>query len=1168
MNKKWLVLLLVLLMAACTCIGVVAIADESGSDSEGTLTVSGFDEVHYLYNVPGEPPAFEPTIEFSVQFNQKLYDYNYRYTNGRYYSAGVATSDWINTYNRGAIYLDNDTSNPDYNPDHTAENPSKNSVTWMWQNVSDVLGRYIYINGHSMAEILKSVETELGTDQGALIEAVCEIAVTGEQDTLTFRFNVSRAPEVLGTYIFQTKNFDESYTFGEGNVIEFKPGFQTPTGVVLEEHLMYEYDVNAGTWNSIEPKTYARMPVFTENQENSYHGTTIYFNEVVNYADDGNANILDDTMADSRIVPLMEGISVNGASLKTLQSEGKNFVLYVVSNADCEYPGSDKTSYLHLRDLGKDLMKYDGTDVLTIAAGMQLPSGKTTLEAQSFRLEDEEGQLVWKELTFSPREFLPLEKGEEVFEFDIVFENDIVTERMDDLIPNENVSRRVLINGTPISMIAAAAASAEGNTLSLTLPNAAFAWDNGDYVTVLKGFNAGTGETERSVTKYFNWTLAQENDGQGWVDFEVYDTLERSYGSIMNITDLVDNGDGTRGFSIVFDREISYKRLAHYNASDEFLQNVDDSLDWKYDSYDLYRHKYQPAYESVLNGFFINGQSLGELMAASAHNPDDCIAIHFNSDSINVIFNDLDKEGGGVLVDLEQDLEIEITTEFMSPTGVSLRKNYQGTLAADSDYWIHENPGVTGGSLARYFTYMPSLNSFAIQVKLDRSAGKIFMENIQKMDIVSRYVLVNGKTVYDIIAAEKAAGRVYTDQNGGIMDPVVLHYQQDGSDGYFVLNIFVHKDLAEADGGLLYQIVTQVQPDGSVTREYVPSEGNRVGVLKDLYLPCNFKLDRDYTYIYVDGDWREESDISTDDWQAIEILSVSAPEVAEQENVSFNIRFNRPITGTQLLHIAAGDDWLLSVSNQANPPFVYTADQLALFRKYGIVDSLLDNILFNGVSLRELKERETNQDLKATTIMVHLGTVDSSTLTIQFAGTVPATGADYANRITDLNQEFEFTFLAGVKTVNASILKEDVTFRYSPETGNFARVAEATPELVIENVYYNGTKIEENGTIRVSNIDALDERFLTADLGSESAVFEIEGNVLHDGVNELKLVARSGDGSKTAEFSFFVEKVTEQNNTGLIIGLSVGGGVLVLALAAVFVLWRMKKSKTGKGDAK
>ena len=115
--------------------------------------------------------------------------------------------------------------------------------------------------------------------------------------------------------------------------------------------------------------------------------------------------------------------------------------------------------------------------------------------------------------------------------------------------------------------------------------------------------------------------------------------------------------------------------------------------------------------------------------------------------------------------------------------------------------------------------------------------------------------------------------------------------------------------------------------------------------------------------------------------------------------------------------------------------------------------------------------------------------------------------------------------------------------------------------------------IEEGGTLNLTGVTELDKNLFTiAFKDGVSPEWTIEGNSLQVGANTVSLVAQTTDGSgTTVSFTFTVNVTAAQtpetpatNNTGLIVGLSVGGAVIVLAAVAVAVILISKKKKAGK----
>lgn len=241
--------------------------------------------------------------------------------------------------------------------------------------------------------------------------------------------------------------------------------------------------------------------------------------------------------------------------------------------------------------------------------------------------------------------------------------------------------------------------------------------------------------------------------------------------------------------------------------------------------------------------------------------------------------------------------------------------------------------------------------------------------------------------------------------------------------------------------------------------------------------------------------WVKKIDTSNVQWGELKVLNISAPKMNALETVSFSITFDQPLSNKALLHINASPEWLLQVSKQEQPPFVYTAEELQLMQSYGITDSLGECIYFNGKSLSELMLKETEPAQRPGTIMVHIGgSGDMNVMEIYFGGVKEVGGetVDAANKISDLSQEFVFEFKSGLKTVTALETKENFVFRYSPASKHFSRVIEGqiSSDTSIASVYYNGYLIEEDGKIPLRGQE-FRESLLTVILNDPNSSYEI-----------------------------------------------------------------------------
>lgn len=196
-------------------------------------------------------------------------------------------------------------------------------------------------------------------------------------------------------------------------------------------------------------------------------------------------------------------------------------------------------------------------------------------------------------------------------------------------------------------------------------------------------------------------------------------------------------------------------------------------------------------------------------------------------------------------------------------------------------------------------------------------------------------------------------------------------------------------------------------------------------------------------------------------------------------NIAFKIYFDKNITEGPYLHINAGADWLSGVELGYTPA---TIDYLA---SYGFIRDCLTKILYNGKTIKELMETEADPDFRPiNVVMVHY---DKNELQIVFRatsindkdGTYGKPGA-YAVNIADPNPSWSITFLEGFSVPSMGKTSREYSFAYNAETKKFEEVIkeEVISEVEFVEVYYNGTKIDANGTLVLNGVTELDQKFV------------------------------------------------------------------------------------------
>ncbi len=416
------------------------------------------------------------------------------------------------------------------------------------------------------------------------------------------------------------------------------------------------------------------------------------------------------------------------------------------------------------------------------------------------------------------------------------------------------------------------------------------------------------------------------------------------------------------------------------------------------------------------------------------------------------------------------------------------------------------------------------------------------------------YITINGKSIEELLAATDAEGNA-------IPNAVQIFF---GDDKY--LSIYVSAKIPVDQGGI-------VDADGNVI------ETVRVAVADGFTVPRdNGVIAQGIKYKYEYNFWCRDVDLSTVEYDSLAVTTVNNPVSVDSDgNIAFKIYFDKNITDAQYLHINAGAEWLSGVS------LGYTSATIERLASYGFIRDCLTKIEFNGMTIEELMNTEDDPALRpVNVVMVHY---DKNEIQIVFRANDIETGepAPYAINVGDPDPDWTITFREGFTVPTLCKLDRDYTFSYDKNEGRFVEVIEeeVISDITFEAVAYDGTIIEEGGTLNLTGVTELDKNlFSVAFKDGVTPEWTIEGNSLKEGANTVSLVAQTTDGSgKTVSFTFTVNvtaqtqtpggdttnpEPTSDNNVGLIIALSVGGAVVVIAAIVIAAVVVSKKKKANK----
>ena len=287
------------------------------------------------------------------------------------------------------------------------------------------------------------------------------------------------------------------------------------------------------------------------------------------------------------------------------------------------------------------------------------------------------------------------------------------------------------------------------------------------------------------------------------------------------------------------------------------------------------------------------------------------------------------------------------------------------------------------------------------------------------------------------------------------------------------------------------------------------------------------------------------------EWKGTEIISIAPPfTYSVYETASFQVFFDKDITGVNYKHLAAGADVLKTFSRNDNPNM--TPAIIDSLDQSGVFDSMNDCIAFNGKTVREW------QQLGPLACMIQVGELGvNNSMNIDFNGGIPG------SKITDLNQAFTFTFYEGLKFPSGVELKETVTWVYNPQTRTFSQVEASEPNETGFSVYYNGQKLtKENNLVTIYDKDAfsLDNLLVLTDSVSATLVVEQKFQTLEDGYNYVLITCKAENDIDFEYMQIVFDLQQTEEKSGCAAVMSPISGCIMLLACGVCVLKRGKRA--------
>lgn len=420
--------------------------------------------------------------------------------------------------------------------------------------------------------------------------------------------------------------------------------------------------------------------------------------------------------------------------------------------------------------------------------------------------------------------------------------------------------------------------------------------------------------------------------------------------------------------------------------------------------------------------------------------------------------------------------------------------------------------------------------------------------DITNEDWIKASVKINGKTIDELLAAKDADGNE-------IPNAVQVLFENDK-----YIAFYVSKAIPVEAGGIAYA-------DGTLADKIT------LTLADGFTLPRGGAIAMGISYKYEFGGWCRDIDLSGLEFSEIKVVSVENPvSVDDDGNIAFKVKFDKNITEGPYLHINAGSEWLSGVE------LGYSAATLDYLASYGFIRDCLTKIRYNGMTVEELMDTEKNASFRPiNVIMVHYKANEIQLVfRARSVNTTDGTFGEpgkYAINVSDPDPDWTISFAEGFTVPSLGKTSKEYTFKYNAGTKKFEEVIkeDVITSVEFDEVYYDGTKIENGGTLELTGVTSLDKNVFTVTFrnGVEAPWELTGGDSLVVGENTVTITASTTDGSGTTATFTFTVKVTESAKTdsaqsggcggckGSSDIASVGLALVTMLAAACFV--RMKR---------
>lgn len=514
---------------------------------------------------------------------------------------------------------------------------------------------------------------------------------------------------------------------------------------------------------------------------------------------------------------IVNNIKLNGKPLSEIIASAKDSaLLYVGVNTDKTLLDIYVYNSLPI-GIGMNNFVNGKTDVFEFCSGLALPNGVLQTSQQFIRRDN---TVFYEGITIDDVTSVLIQPT--TYDFQIKMSKPISDQNIGIELQNLGTANYIKLNGKTIPEINQNAKDKSGNPL--TNPVVGYVWDDGtgqnwimyihiskelsldrnlkfdgtDTLEILPGFDALQGlkytviDTQKRV-----FTGLFDNY---WVN--PAEMTPKSDLNVSSVSALTISKDFT-SFYITFDRNITDTMKPNLNnpmwwlswravtAPSLFKEFSNKEMLWS-----LYNQK---VIDSVRNKIKINGKTIYELMLldkGSAYENDSVfVNMGETNNTVSVYIKNASNAaalcGGG---SSQEDMNIEILKGFSTVNNQATAKDaeyiyrFQYGVTFETD----KQPSVDEVNIVSLMPIRDLTTSYATQIRFSKSAANL-VSDCSATYPVKKYIKINGKTIEEFNNLKEKNVEAFWNDNGTA---------EGGKDGYFVLHLFISKEVTAENGGI------------------------------------------------------------------------------------------------------------------------------------------------------------------------------------------------------------------------------------------------------------------------------------------------------------------------------------------------------------------------------